>query len=173
MIVSFVESIHNISKGFLAYDDRHDITAHQCSVDVIELNSNPLAVHLTDSKESLLEKYQKLYELEEMPTARVTRPQATVTPAVPPIAQPAASETFGDRARRLFNERDAASASTHDTTMDIIVRPAEREPPPQPDTIIDEALYIKIKTNLEVIFVLGWEEFILQYQFKKLDKGLP
>ena len=28
-IVSFMESIHEISKGFLTYDDRQDITAHQ------------------------------------------------------------------------------------------------------------------------------------------------
>ena len=36
-IVSFVESIHDISEGFLTYDDRQYITAHQCSIDVIEL----------------------------------------------------------------------------------------------------------------------------------------
>ena len=37
VIVSFVESIHDISEGFLTYDDRQYITAHQCSIDVIEL----------------------------------------------------------------------------------------------------------------------------------------
>ena len=36
-VVFFVESIHDISKGFLTYDDRQDITAHQCSVDLVEL----------------------------------------------------------------------------------------------------------------------------------------
>ena len=34
-VVSFVESIHNISKGFLTYDDRKDITAHQCYLDLV------------------------------------------------------------------------------------------------------------------------------------------
>ena len=90
-----MESIHDISKGFLTYYDSQDITDHHCSVDVIKFYSNHLAVHLNTLKERLLEEYQKMYELEEMPTARFTRPQATVTPAVPPIAQPAASETFG------------------------------------------------------------------------------
>ena len=90
-IISFVESIHDISEGFLTYDDRQDITAHQCSVDVIELYSNHLGVHLNASKERLLEEYQKRYELEEMPTAPVNRPQATVTPAAPPTSQPDAS----------------------------------------------------------------------------------
>ena len=83
-IVYFVESIHDISKRFLTYNDRHDITAHQCSVDVIKLYSDHLAVHLNALKERLLEEYQKMYELEELPTARVTRPQATVTSTVPP-----------------------------------------------------------------------------------------
>ena len=36
-IVSFVESIHDISEGFITYYDRQDITAHQCSVDLIKL----------------------------------------------------------------------------------------------------------------------------------------
>ena len=49
------------------------------------------------------------------------------------------------------------------------VRLAVRELLPQPDTCIDSALYIKLKTTLEVIFVLGWGEFILQYQFNELD----
>ena len=48
-IVSFVESIHDISEGFLTYDDRQDITAHQCSVDLVELYSDHLAVHLNAS----------------------------------------------------------------------------------------------------------------------------
>ena len=42
-----MESIHDIYKGFLTYDDCQDITAHQCSVDPIELYSDHLAVHLT------------------------------------------------------------------------------------------------------------------------------
>ena len=90
-----MESIHDLSEGFLTYNNRHDITAHQCSVDVIELYSNHLAVHLNASKERLLEEYQKIYEVKEMPTARVTRPQATDTSSIPHIAPPAASEKFG------------------------------------------------------------------------------
>ena len=68
-IVSFVESIHDISEGLLTYDDRHDITAHQCSVDDIEFYSNHLAVHINASKERLLKEYHKQYDIEEMPTA--------------------------------------------------------------------------------------------------------
>ena len=34
-IISFVESIHNISEGFLTYNDRKYIKAHQCSIDII------------------------------------------------------------------------------------------------------------------------------------------
>ena len=74
-----MESIHDISKGFLTYDDRQDITAHQCSVDLIKLYSDQLAVHIYASKERLLEEYQKWYNIKEMPTARVTCPQATDT----------------------------------------------------------------------------------------------
>ena len=69
----------------------------------------------------------------------------------------------------LFNERDAKAASIDNTTMAVAVRPAIREPPPQPNTFIYAALYIKLKTTLEVIFVLGWWEFIQQYQFNELD----
>ena len=29
-IISFVESVHDISEGFLTYDDRKEIDAHQC-----------------------------------------------------------------------------------------------------------------------------------------------
>ena len=121
------------------------------------------------SKERLLEEYQRKYELEEMPTARVTHPQATATSAVPTHAQPAPIETFVERARRLFNERDTIAASIDNTTMAVAVRPAVRESPPQPNAFIDAALYIKLKTTLEVIFVSGWGEFILQYQFNELD----
>ena len=56
-IVSFLDSTLGISKGFLTYDDCQDITAHQCSVDIIELYSNYIAVHLNNSKERLLEEY--------------------------------------------------------------------------------------------------------------------
>ena len=104
-----------------------------------------------------------------MPTARVTRPQATDTSAVPPHDQPAPTETFWERARRLFNERDAAAASIDNTAMAVAVRPDVREPPPQPNAFIDAALYIKLKTTLEVIFVLGWGEFIQKYQCNELD----
>ena len=62
-VVSFVESIHDISEGFLTYDDRQDITAHQCSVDLVKLYSNHLAVHLNASKENLLEEYKKRYKI--------------------------------------------------------------------------------------------------------------
>ena len=71
-VVSFVKSIHNISKGFLTYNDRQDITAHQCSVDLVEMYSNHLDVHLNTLKDNLLEEYKKRYEIKEMPTARVT-----------------------------------------------------------------------------------------------------
>ena len=82
-----MESIHNISEGFLTYDDRQYINAHQYLVDVIELYRDHIAVHLNASKERLLQEYQKRYEFEEMPTARVTRPQATDNLSVPPNAQ--------------------------------------------------------------------------------------
>ena len=81
--------------------------------------SDYLAVHLTASKESPLEEYQKRYEIKEMPTARVTCPQATDTSSVPLIAPPRAPENFGQRNRRLFDERAAAAASLHDTPMDV------------------------------------------------------
>ena len=50
-----------------------------------------------------------------------------------------------------------------------VLRPDVREPPPQPDAFIDAALYIKLKTTLEVISFLGWGGFMQQYQFNKLD----
>ena len=122
-----MESIHDIFKVFLTYDDRQDITAHQCSVDVIKLYRNHLALHLNALKERLLEEYQKRYELEEMPTALVTRPQATDTSSVPPIAPPAASETFGERTRRLFDKRADAAMSRDNTAIEVATRPATRE----------------------------------------------
>ena len=165
-----MESVHDISEGFLTYDDGKDIDTHQCSIDIIELYSNHIALHLNASKERLLDDYKKKYKLEDMPIARVTRPQAAATSDAPTPAQSATSETFGERAWRLFNKRDAADVSTGDTTMAVVVRPAEREPPPQHDTFIDTALYIKLKTTLKVIFVSGWEELMQQYQFNELDE---
>ena len=41
------------------YDDRKDIDAHQCSMDIIELYSDHITVHLNASKERLLEEYKK------------------------------------------------------------------------------------------------------------------
>ena len=114
-----MESIHDISKGFLTYDDCKDITAHQCSVDLVELYIDHLAVHLNASKDNLLEEYHKRYEIEEMPTARVTRPEATSTPAVSLIAPPTASENYGQRARSYLNERAAATALRNNTPMDV------------------------------------------------------
>ena len=147
----------------MTYYDKRDIDAYQCLIDIIELYINHIAVHLKASNERLLEEYKKKYELKDMHIARITRPQATATSSAPPPAQSAPSETFRDQAYRLFNKRDAVATSTYDTNMAIIVIPAEREPPHQPDIFIDAALYIKLKTTLEVILVLVWGEFIQQY----------
>ena len=136
-----MESIHDISEEFLTYDDRQDITAHQCSVDLVELYSDHLAVHLNASKENLLEEYKKRYEIKEMPTARVTRHQAPATSAISLPAPPAANENYGQRARRILNERAAATALRDNTHMDVAAEPEQREQPPRPDTNID-ALYI-------------------------------
>ena len=165
-----MESIHDISNKLLTYDDQQNINAHQCSIDIIEFYSDHIAVHLNASEERHLKEYQeKKYGIEEMPTMRVIRPQATSTPYVPPHVQPAPIETFWERDRRLFNERDAVAASNDNTAMAVGTRSSTRELPPQPDAFIDTALYIKLKTNLEVIFVSGWGEFIQQYQFNELD----
>ena len=125
-IISFVESIHDISEGFLTYNYRQDINAHQCSIDIIKLYIDHIPVHLNASKERLLEEYKKKYELEDIPTARVTRPQATATSAVYPHAQPAPSETFVELARRKFNERDSSAASNDNTAMAVAAIPAVR-----------------------------------------------
>ena len=93
-----MESIHDISKGFLAYDNRQNITAQQCSVDLFEMYNDHIDVHLNNSKENLLKEYKKRYKIEEMLTARVTRPQATATLAVSLIAPPVATENYGQRA---------------------------------------------------------------------------
>ena len=65
-----MESVHDISEGFLTYDDRKYIDAHQCLVGFIELCSNNLAVHINASKEILPEEYKKKYELKQMPRAQ-------------------------------------------------------------------------------------------------------
>ena len=96
-----------------------------------------------------------------MPTACVTRPQATATSAVPPNAQPALIENFEEQTWPLFNKRDSDTASNDNTTMEVAARPAPRELPPQPDACIDATLYIKLKTTLEVIFVSDSGEFLL------------
>ena len=57
-IISFAESVHKISEGFLTYDDRRDINAHQCFIDIVELYSNNIAVHLNASKERLLNEHK-------------------------------------------------------------------------------------------------------------------
>ena len=168
-VVSFVESIPDIFKGFRTYDDRQDITSHQCSVDLIKLYSDHIAVHINTSKENLLEEYQKKDEIEEMPTTRITFPQATATLAVSLIALPSTYENYGQRAQRLLNERAAATASSDNTPMDVAAEPAQIEQPRRPDTNIDAVLNFKLKTTLEVIFVSGWGEFITQYQFNKLN----
>ena len=76
-------------------------------------------------------------------------------------ANPAHSKNFGERSRRLLNERAAAAASTDDTRMGVDEnRPAEADPPPQPETFLDAEFYIKLKATIEVINVSGWDVFI-------------
>ena len=60
-ITSFVESVHDISEGFLTYNDRKDIDAHLFSIDVIELYSDHIVVHIDDSKDTFLVEYKKHY----------------------------------------------------------------------------------------------------------------
>ena len=48
-------------------------------------------------------------------------------------------------------------------------RPTEVETPPQPNTFLDAAFYIKLQATLEVIFDFGWGVFIRQFQFDKLN----
>ena len=121
-------------------------------------------VHLDASKEIILEEYKKIYKLKEMPRACVTRPLAEATSATPPSAHPDTSENFGERTRSLLNKRAAASASTNYNRMVVAKnRPAEAELPPQANTFVDAAIYIKLKATLEVIFVLGRGVFLQQY----------
>ena len=107
-----------------------------------------------------------------MPTACVTRHEATDTLSVSLIAQPSTSEHYGKRTWRLLDERAAVTASLRETPMDITKEPAPREQPPRPDTNVDADLYYKLKMTLEVIFVSVWVEFIIQYQFNKLDNRM-
>ena len=104
-----------------------------------------------------------------MPTVRVTRPQAADTSSLPLIAPPNVSESFGERARHLFDERAAAAALRVNNPIDVATEPAPREQPPRTDTSTDAVLYHRLKTTLEVIFVSDWGEFITQYQFNELD----
>ena len=53
--------------------------------------------------------------------------------------------------------------------MAVVEIPADTEPPPQTDTFVDTAFYIKLKATFEVIFVLVWGGFIQQYHFSELD----
>ena len=117
-IISFVESIHDISEGFLTYYDIKDIDAHLCLIEVIEFYINHIAVHLEISKERTLKEYKKKYELEEMPRAYVTCPLATAPAAAPPD-RPACPKNFGEQNRRLLNERAAAAASTDNTSWSL------------------------------------------------------
>ena len=58
-IISFVESVHNISEEFLTYEDKKYIDAHLCLINIIELYINHLNVHFDASKERILEEYKK------------------------------------------------------------------------------------------------------------------
>ena len=71
-----------------------------------------------------------------------------------------------------FSTIDAVATSIYNTKVDIIMIPVERETPPQPETFIYAALYIKLKTTLEVMFISGWGEFMQQYQFNNLDNRI-
>ena len=164
-----MEPVHDIPEVLFTYDGRKYIDAHLCSIGVIELYSNHLAVHLDASKERILEEYKKNYELEEMPRARVTRPLAEA-PADDPPACPDFPKNFGEQTRRLLNDRAAAVASTNDTRMVVIEdRPAEVETPPHPYNFVYAAFCLKLKATLEIIHVSGWGVFIQQYQFNELD----
>ena len=101
--------------------------------------SNHLAVHLEASKEIILEEYKKKYELKEVPRACVTRPLAASKSATPTSDHPAPSKNFGERTQRLLNEIAVTAASTNNTTMSVVERPDETEPPQQPGTFVDTA----------------------------------
>ena len=93
--------------------------------------SDHLVIHIDTSKGILLEEYKKKYKPEEMTRARVTRPLIAANSANPPSAHPSTSKNFGERTRRLLNERAAAAASTDDNRMVIAKnRPVEVDPTP-------------------------------------------
>ena len=46
--------------------------------------------------------------------------------------------------------------------------PAESDKPPQPDTFIDAAFYLKLQATLKVIFFSRWGVFIRNFQFNEL-----
>ena len=69
-----MESVHDISEVFLTYDDKKDINAHLCLIDVVELYSNYLAVHLSTSKEIILEEYKKSTNLSKFPVPALLSP---------------------------------------------------------------------------------------------------
>ena len=71
-----MESVYGISEEFLTYDERKDINAHLCSINLIELYSDNIIVHLDASKKRILKEYKKKYKIEEMPRAHITRPLA-------------------------------------------------------------------------------------------------
>ena len=63
--------------------------------------------------------------------------------------------------------------STDDNRMVVAENiPAEAETPTQPDTFIDAAFYLKLQTNLEVVFFSRWGVFIWQFQFNKLENRM-
>ena len=109
--------VHDISESFLTYDDRKDTDFPLCSINVIKLYSNNVAVHINASKEIILREYKNKYKLEEMSRARVTRPLTAANSAPPPYDHLAPSENSGERNRRLLNERAASAASTDDNRM--------------------------------------------------------
>ena len=109
-----------------------------------------------------------------MPRARATCPLTASTLATPPYAYPDPSENFGERSRRLINERAAIAVSTDENRMDVVEeRPSEAEQPPHKDNFLDEVFYIKLKATLEVIFVTGWGVFIQNTSSTSWMNALP
>ena len=108
-----------------------------------------------------------------MACACTTRPLTEPPAAAAPSVHPDPHENFGDKSWRLLNERAASAASTDDNHMAVSEnRPAEADPPPQPETSVDAAFYLKLQVTLEVIFVSGWGVFIQQFQFNELDNHM-
>ena len=145
----------------MTYDDRKDINANRCLINVIKLYIDHLAVHIDASKERILKEYKKTYKPGEMPRARVTCPLTSDISATPPSAYPSQSENFGERDWRLLNERSAASTPTNNNRMVVYKNGCgEAEPLPYPDTFVDAAFYLKLEATLELISVSGWGVFI-------------